>query len=118
MDAGSLVACPDRRRRPVNDRASAWLDAGLRHRLWFSEVDDHDGSSLPFALCRRGDLAIVRNVSCGPIEGREIRMFDLDVLVRDDEPITSGPFLHRTIVNMLVETFADDAVAGHVVTER
>ena len=45
-------------------------------------------------------------------------MFDLDVLVRDYEPITRGPTMHRAILNMLVETFADDAVAGYAVTER
>jgi len=36
----------------------AWLDASLRHRLWFSETDEHDGASLPFALVCRGDMAI------------------------------------------------------------
>ena len=69
----------------MNDRATAWFDAGLRHRLWFSENDEHDGAGLPFGLCRRGDLVAVRNVSCGVIDGREVRLFDLDVMVRRDD---------------------------------
>ena len=101
----------------MNDRAAAWLDAALRYRLWFSEHDEHDGASLPFGLCRRGDVVVVRNVSCGAIAGREIRMFDLDVMIRDGElGISVGP--QRMIAGMLVEAFADDAAPAHVVTER
>lgn len=102
----------------MNDRAAAWLDAGLRHRLWFLENDEHDGASLPFGFCRRGDLVVVRNVSCGAIDGREVRLFDLDVMVRrDDEPgISLGP--HRLIAGMIVQAFSDDGLASHVVTER
>lgn len=95
----------------MNDRATAWFDAGLRNRLWFSENDEHDGAGLPFGLCRRGDLVAVRNVSCGVIDGREVRLFDLDVMVRrDDERSVSQ--------HMIAEVFADDATATHVVTER
>lgn len=98
----------------MNDRAAAWFDAGLRHRLWFSENDEHDGAGLPFGLCRRGDLVAVRNVSCGAIDGREVRLFDLDVMARrDDEPGIS-PGLQR----MVAVAFADDGTATHVVTER
>lgn len=95
----------------MNDRAAAWFDAGLRHRLWFSENDEHDGAGLPFGLCLRGDLVAVRNVSCGAIDGREVRLFDLDVMARrDDEPGISQ--------RMIAGVFADDGTATHVVTER
>jgi len=67
----------------MNERASVWLDASLRHRLWFAEVDEHDTASLPFALCRRGDRVVARHLSCGWIGEREVRAFDLDVLVRE-----------------------------------
>ena len=102
----------------MNDRAAAWFDAGLRHRLWFSENDEHGGESLPFGLCRRGDIVAVRNVSCGAIDGREVRLFDLDVMVRrdDERGISLGP--RRTIAGTIAEAFADDGTATHVVTER
>jgi hypothetical protein len=101
----------------VNDRAGAWLDGGLRYRLWFSEEDEHDGPSLPFSLCRRGDVVAARNVSCGAIDGREVRLFDLDVLVRDDGSGTpSGP--DRLVAALLDESFVDDREAGHRVSER
>jgi hypothetical protein len=102
----------------VNDRAAAWLDAAMRHRLWFSEHDEHEGASLPFGLCRRGDLAVVRNVSCGAIDDREVRMFDLDIMARRDHEagISSRP--HRTITGMVIDAFADEGTDTHVVTER
>lgn len=102
----------------MNDRAAAWLDAGLRDRLWFSEHDEHDGASLPFALCRRGDLVVVRNVSCGAIEGREVRLFDLDVLVRRDDGPGISPGPHRGLASTIVDVFADDGVATHALSER
>ena len=101
----------------MNDRAGAWFEGGLRYRLWFSEEDEHDSPSLPFSLCRRGDVVATRNVSCGVIDGREVRLFDLDALVRDDGSGTpSGP--DRSVAALLRESFADDGVAGHRVSER
>ncbi len=51
------------------------------------------------------------------IEGREIRMFDLDVMIREDEPgISAGP--QRSMAGMLVQAFTDDGAPTHVVTER
>jgi hypothetical protein len=47
----------------TGERASAWLDASLRHRLWFAETDGHDTAGLPFGLCQRGDHAVARNVA-------------------------------------------------------
>ena len=49
----------------MNDRAAAWFEASLHHRLWFDEHDAHDGASLPFGLCRRGDLTVVRKCRAG-----------------------------------------------------
>ncbi len=40
----------------TSERALAWLEASLRHRLWFAETDEHDGASLPFTLIHRDDL--------------------------------------------------------------
>jgi hypothetical protein len=68
----------------MNERAVAWHEASLRHRLWFSATDDHPSSSLPFALCRRGEEAVSRHVSCGAIDAREVRSFELDIVVHDD----------------------------------
>jgi hypothetical protein len=90
----------------VNDRVSAWLDAGMRYRLWFSETDEHDGASLPFALCRRGDGIVVTNVLCGAIEGRQVRLFDLEVRVHDPE----------TLVGLAAEVPAE--LERQAVTER
>jgi hypothetical protein len=64
--------------------AEAFVDEGAvghvvsERCLWFTQHDEHEGASLPFGLCRRGDLVVVRNVSCGSIGGREVRLFDLD----------------------------------------
>ncbi|HVF08558.1 MAG TPA: hypothetical protein VNC60_08285 [Actinomycetota bacterium] len=101
----------------MNDRAAAWLDASLHHRLWFSEHDEHDGASLPFGLCRRGDLTVVHNVSCGAIDGREVRLFDLDVMTLRDATPVMGPGPQRMIARMIVESLADDGTDAHAVTE-
>jgi hypothetical protein len=102
----------------MNDRAAAWLEASLRHRLWFSEHDEHDGASLPFGLCRRGDHSLVRNVSCGAIDGREVRLFDLDVMVRRDTRSGIEPGPRSAITRLIEESYADDGTATHAVTER
>ena len=102
----------------MNDRAAAWLDASLHYRLWFNEHDEHDGGSLPFGLCRRGDLSLVRNVSCGAIDGREVRLFDLDVMVRRDATSGMEPGPQRMITRLIVESFTDDGTHTHAVTER
>ncbi|HEX7247272.1 MAG TPA: hypothetical protein VF351_04130 [Actinomycetota bacterium] len=102
----------------MNDRAAAWFEASLHHRLWFDEHDAHDGASLPVGLCRRGDLTVVRNVSCGAIDGREVRLFDLDVMVRRDAAPAMEPGPQRMIARLIVESFADDDTATHAVTER
>jgi hypothetical protein len=100
----------------MNERAGAWLAASLRHRLWFCETDDHASPSLPFALCRRGDEVAVRHVSCGVIEGREVRAFDLEVLLHDDES-GFGP-VPRAVIGGLVAGVFDDGTPGATVTER
>ena len=100
----------------MNERAAAWFDASLRHRLWFSEVDDHDTAALPFALCDRGDRVDVRHVSCGWIENREIRAFDLDVLVRADDHVRSSGFAGSLAA--LAGGVGDGASEGYVMTER
>jgi hypothetical protein len=102
----------------MNDRAAAWFEASLHHHLWFSERDEHDGASLPFGLCRRGDLTVVRNVSCGAIDGREVRLFDLDVMVRRDATSGMEPRPQRMIAKLIVDSFAEDDTATHAVTER
>lgn len=102
----------------MNDRAAAWFEASLRHRLWFSEHDEHEGASLPFGLCRRGDLTAVRNVSCGAIDGREVRLFDLDVMVRRDATSAMEPGPQRMIAKLIVQSFAEDDTATHAVIER
>jgi len=98
------------------DRAADWLDAALHYRLWFSETDEHDSVSLPFSLCRRDDLVVVRNVSCGVTDDREIRLFDLEVWVEvGDQAIPPGPL---DIVAGLVEGTLGDGVPGHRLMER
>ena len=102
---------------PMNDRAGAWLDAGLRHRLWFSESDDHGSTSLPFALFDRGDLAVARHVTCGAVAGREVRAFDLDILVRSDGSAGSGSRL--VLAGELFEgVFEEETVTGYTLTQR
>ena len=91
----------------MNERAGAWLEASVRHRLWFSVSDDHAGSSLPFALCRRGDEVVVRHVSCGVIDAREVRTFDLDVIVRDDRSEGMAAVSLADLVNVAVEGGAE-----------
>ena len=99
----------------MNDRASAWLEASLRHRLWFSETDDHACSELPFALCRRGDEVVSRHVSCGVIEAREVRTFDLDVVVREEGTAGIGA---NPLVDLAGSMFDDDAGFRGTVIER
>ena len=99
----------------MNERAGAWLEASLRHRLWFSVSDDHASSSLPFALCRRGDAVAVRHVSCGVVDGREVRTFDLDVLVRDDREDGMDALSLAELVETAVDGGADSL---GVVSER
>ena len=101
----------------MNARANAWLDASLARRLWFSETDDHDTGSMPFGLCRRGDLVVTGNVTCGAFERREIRMFDLEVMTQVDEPGLS-PGSHRPLATLVARTVPEDRIAGHVVMER
>lgn len=104
----------------MNERAGAWLEAGLRHRLWFSPVDDHDTAAMPFALCDRGDRVEVGHVSCGWIGGREIRAFDLDVLVRADDHVPSSGFVASidALAGGLGEGLGGGRSEGYVVTER
>lgn len=116
MDPGSLVARADRRRCPVSERANAWLAASLRHRLWFSEVDTYETASLPFGLCRRGDRALARHVSCGVFDGREVRCFDLDLLEDVRPGVSPGP--HRLIAGMVLEVFEDETGGANVTLER
>lgn len=107
MAAGALVAGADRGRRVTGERAAAWLDASLRHRLWFAETDEHDTAGLPFALCGRGDRPVVRNVACGVIGGNEIRLFDLEVWVEDTgSGNASGP--NRIIAELIEEALGDE----------
>ena len=91
----------------MNERAGAWLEASLRHRLWFSASDDHASSSLPFALCRRGDEVAVRHVSCGVVGAREVRTFDLDVIVRDEPGGGAAAVSLADLVEFAVEEGAD-----------
>jgi hypothetical protein len=98
----------------MNERAGAWLEASLRHRLWFSETDDHASSSLPFALCRRGDEVAVRHVTCGVIDAREVRTFDLDVIVHDDRADGIG----ATSLADRVDTADEGVGSGGTVSER
>lgn len=100
----------------MNDRASIWLDASLRYRLWFAEVDEHDTASLPFALCRRGDRVVARHLSCGWIGEREVRAFDLDVLVRRDE--RSSPNLLEFVSSAVGRNVDEMQDPGFVLRER
>lgn len=100
----------------MNERASVWLDASLRHRMWFAEVDEHDTASLPFALCRRGDRVVARHLSCGWIGEREVRAFDLDVLVRQDQ--RSSPNLLEVVSSTVGRNVDETQVPGFVLRER
>jgi hypothetical protein len=99
----------------MNERAVAWHEASLRSRLCFSPTDDHGCSSLPFALCRRGDEAVSRHVSCGVIDGREVRTFDLDIVEHDDG---SGGIGATSLVGLLATVMDEGAGSGGTVTER
>ena len=99
----------------MNERAGAWLEASLRNRLWFSVSDDLATSSLPFALCRRGDEVVVRHVSCGWVDAREVRTFDLDVIVRDDPEDRWDTVSLADLVEVAVD---EDAGGRGRVTER
>jgi hypothetical protein len=99
----------------MNERAVAWHEASLCHRLWFSATDDHASSSLPFALCRRGDEVVVRHVSCGVIGAREVRTFDLDVIVHDDGSSGIGATSLADLVDIVVD---ESAGSGGTVSER
>jgi hypothetical protein len=101
----------------LNERTGAWLDASLRHRLWFAETDEHDSASLPFGLCRRGDLAVARHAICGVVAGREVRVFDLEILIRAEETrLSGGP---QGLIGELVDrALEEEAVDGYVLTQR
>jgi hypothetical protein len=99
----------------MNERAVAWHEASLRSRLCFSPTDDHGCSSLPFALCRRGDEAVSRHVSCGVIDGREVRTFDLDIVEHDDG---SGGIGATSLVGLLATVMDEGAGSGGTVSER
>jgi hypothetical protein len=99
----------------MNERAVAWHEASLRHRLWFSATDDHASSSLPFALCRRGDEAVSRHVSCGVIDAREVRTFDLDVIVHDDG---AGGIAATSLADLVDIVVDEGAGSGGTVRER
>jgi hypothetical protein len=98
----------------TGERASAWLDASLRHRLWFAETDDHDTAGLSFGLCRRGDRAVVRNVACGVTGGHEIRLFDLEVWIEEGGSASSQ---NRIVAELIEEAFGD-GMPGHRLAER
>lgn len=101
----------------MSERANAWLEAAVRRRLWFTEADEHDSASLPFGLCRRGDRALVRHVSCGVTDGREVRCFDLDVIEEAERRgVSPGP--HRLIPGMVLDAFEDETDGATVVVER
>lgn len=101
----------------MNERTGAWLDASLRHRLWFAETDEHDSASLPFALCRRGDLVATRHAMCGAAVGREVRVFDLEVLVRtEDTMLSGGP--QDPIAELVDRALEGETVDGYMLTER
>jgi len=100
----------------TGERAAAWLDASLRYRLWFAETDEHDTAGLPFALCGRGDRAIVRNVACGVAGGREIRLFDLEVWVEDGGSGNASG--QNRIIAELIEEVLGEGMPGHRLAER
>jgi hypothetical protein len=100
------------------ERAGAWLDACLRHRLWFSETDEHDSASLPFGMCARGDLAVARRVSCGTVASREVRAFDLEILVLSEE--SAGWASPQDLVEELLGETDEEAetTPGYALRER
>ncbi|MGZ5327525.1 MAG: hypothetical protein ACXWFU_04115 [Actinomycetota bacterium] len=100
----------------MSERAAAWLDASLRHRLWFAETDDHDTAGLPFGLCGRGDRAVVRNVACGVTGGHEIRLFDLEVWIEDGG--SGNASSQNRIIAELIEEALGDGMPGHRLAER
>lgn len=100
----------------TGERVAAWLDASLRHRLWFAETDEHDTAGLPFALCGRGDRAIVRNVACGVAGGHEIRLFDLEIWV--EEGGSGNASGQNRIIAELIEEALGDGTPGHRLAER
>ena len=105
----------------MNERVAAWSDAGVRHRLWFSETDTYEGASLPFALCRRGDTVVATNVLCGVVDGREVRLFDLEVRVDDPRPdLLGGLPTTGTVAGMVVNLLDGPDVEGQeqFTTER
>lgn len=100
----------------MNDRVGDWLEASLRHRLWFSATDDHASASLPFALCRRGDEVVARHVSCGVVDAREVRTFDLEIIVHEE---SDGVAVDGTSVTDLVDmVFVKDTAPNGTVIER
>ncbi|HEY6567093.1 MAG TPA: hypothetical protein VI341_06195, partial [Actinomycetota bacterium] len=105
----------------MNERVAAWSEAGVRHRLWFSEVDTYDTGSLPFALCRRGDTVVTTNSLCGVVDGREVRLFDLEVRMDDPVPdLTGGLPTSESVVGLVVNLLDGPDVEGQkqFTTER
>jgi hypothetical protein len=66
-------------------------------------------------LCRRGDEVASRHVSCGVIDAREVRTFDLEVIVHDDGTGGIGATSLADLLDIVVD---EGAGSGGTVTER